>query len=172
MELIFLILDKLDIENTKRSLPTRTPESRIPNPKHSLTGTPCLVPIIRGTMVLMRRIQQILIGVVLFGMCALPVFAQSEGEFYNALQDNLPRTTSSQPQTVPQAGTSERVIVSSTPTVDATSTYGAYNAGQDQMSGYLAAGAAVVAALIIAFALGFVLTHPHHSTEADDHVSE
>jgi hypothetical protein len=115
-------------------------------------------------MIPMRRIQQILIGVVLFGVCALPVFAQSEGEFYNALQDNLPRTTSSQSQPVPEPGAAERVTVSSTPSIDVTSSYQAYNAGQDQMSGYLAAGAAVLAALVVAFVLGFILTHHHPSS--------
>lgn len=119
----------------------------------------------------MLRIRHVLIGASLIGAFAFPAFAQSEGEFYNALQDNLPRTTSSQNQPAPVGGTAERVVVPSTPAVDATATYGAYNAGQDQMSGYLAAGAAVIAALIVAFALGFVLTHNHHSTETDDHVS-
>jgi hypothetical protein len=112
----------------------------------------------------MRRIQLILIGVILFGMCALPAFAQSEGEFYNALQDHLPRATGTQDQGAPIPGSAERVNVSSTPSADVTSSYLAYDAGKDWMSGYLAAGAAVVAVLIVGFVIGFVVTHQHHSS--------
>lgn len=100
-------------------------------------------------------------------MCAfaLPVFAQSEGEFFGTLQQNLPESVNRPNVAAPQAGKAETVIVTSTAPVDASSSYGVYDAGQDRWSGYIAGAAAVFAALAVAFALGFVLTHRHNSSE-------
>lgn len=93
--------------------------------------------------------------------------AQTRADFFDTLQDNLPKPTSTDQGPTPQSGTSETVITSTTPPINSTATYGAYNAGQDHMSGYLAGVAAVVAALAVAFALGFILTHNHNASEQD-----
>lgn len=95
----------------------------------------------------------------------LPVSAQSEGEFFGTLKQNLPQSANTENTNIPQAGKADTVIATSVLPVDASSSYEVYNAGQDHLSGYIAGGAAVFAALAVAFALGFVLTHHHHSSE-------
>lgn len=115
-------------------------------------------------------LKRILVGLscsVVLMMTATSVFAQAEPDFFGALQDNLPRATSTGAGSLPPRGKAETVIVTSTPSV-ATSSYGAYDAGQDKLSGYVAGMAAAVAALVVAFALGFLLTHPH-SSSSDEH---
>jgi hypothetical protein len=97
---------------------------------------------------------------------AFPVFAQNEGDFFGALQDHLPQSTSTINQVLPTPGMAETVITSSTPNVDVSSSYQAYNAGRDHVGGYIAGGAVVIAVLAIVFVLGFLLTH-HHASEQD-----
>jgi hypothetical protein len=100
---------------------------------------------------------------MLFVALALPAFAQSEGDFFNALQQNLPRSKDS--ANVPLSGAAETVITTSTPSADVFSSYKIYDAGRDDISGYIAGGAAIFGAFAIALALGFVLTHRHKSPE-------
>lgn len=114
---------------------------------------------------MIRRMSVFFFCAVFASVFALPVFAQVQGDFFGTLQQNLPPSTSTQGQVVPEQGTSERVIATSTPVVDVSSSYQAYDAGQDQVSGYIAGGAAVLAVLAVAFALGFVLTHHHSPSE-------
>lgn len=104
-----------------------------------------------------------LIAAVCSVAISMPCFAQSGTDFFDSLQKNLPGSTSTADRVSPQQGSSETVVTTSSE-IGSVVPYGAYDAGQDQWSGYIAGFAAVAAALVVAFALGFMLTH-HHASE-------
>lgn len=114
---------------------------------------------------MIQRMSVFFFCAVFASVFVLPVSTQAQQDFFGTLQQNLPPSTNTQGEITPQQGTSEKVVTTSTPIVDVSSSYQAYDAGQDQMSGYIAGGAAILAVLAVAFALGFVLTHHHSSSE-------
>lgn len=116
---------------------------------------------------MIRWTSTLLAIVFLVFLVGLPAQAQNSADFFDSLQGNLSKPTSTDQGPVPQSGTSETVITTTTAPVNSTATYNAYDAGQDHMSGYLAGVAAVVAALAVAFALGFILTHHQHAPDND-----
>lgn len=112
-----------------------------------------------------RGVVPFLIAVAFVFFGAIPCFAQSGTDFFDALQKNLPQATSTSDMAIPAQGSADTVVTTSSAPLGDVTSYGAYDAGQDQWSGYVAGFAAVVAALLVAFALGFMLTHHHPSTD-------
>lgn len=103
--------------------------------------------------------------IILLGGFAGPAFAQSEGDFFGELKQNLPDSGIESGQRIPASGEAETVITTSSLPVDVSSSYQAYDAGRDHVSGYVAGVAAVLGALVLAFVIGFVINHNHSSSE-------
>lgn len=122
----------------------------------------------------MMRLKFFVILLIATGCCVgAPVFAQTKDSgFFDAIRLHLidqasPSATSSASATgrnaavhVPASGASEQAgNISVSPVLPGA--YGAYDAGRDTTSGWLAAGAALLGILIVIFLFAFSLSAKH-----------